>query len=85
MELAFKYVDIDITWEGVGVNEVGRDKSTGKILVKVNPTFFRPAEVEVLLGNPQKAEQELGWKRKISFTDLVERMIKNDMEIEKNL
>ncbi len=85
VELAFKYVDIDITWEGVGVNEVGRDKSTGKILVKVNPTFFRPAEVEVLLGNPQKAEQELGWKRKISFTDLVERMIKNDMEIEKNL
>ena len=85
VELAFKYVDIDITWEGVGLNEVGRDKSTGKILVKVNPTFFRPAEVEVLLGNPQKAEQELGWKRKISFTDLVERMIKNDMEIEKNL
>lgn len=85
VELAFKYVDIDITWEGVGVNEVSRDKSTGKILVKVNPTFFRPAEVEVLLGNPQKAEQELGWKRKISFTDLVERMIKNDMEIEKNL
>lgn len=81
VETAFKHVDIEIQWEGEGVNEVGRDKATGKVLVKVNPEFFRPAEVEVLLGNPAKAEKELGWKREISFAEMVERMVKNDMEI----
>lgn len=81
VETAFKHVDIDIEWEGEGVNEVGKDKATGKVVVKVNPEFFRPAEVEVLLGNPAKAEAELGWKREISFAELVERMVKNDMEI----
>lgn len=81
VETAFRHVNIEISWEGEGVNEVGKDKATGKILVKVNPEFFRPAEVEVLLGNPAKAESELGWKREISFAELVERMVKNDMEI----
>lgn len=81
VETAFKYVDIEIQWEGEGVNEVGKDKATGKVLVKVNPEFFRPAEVEVLLGNPAKAETELGWKREISFAEMVERMVKNDMKI----
>lgn len=83
VETAFKHVDIEIQWEGQGVNEVGKDKATGKVLVKVNPEFFRPAEVEVLLGNPAKAEKELGWKREISFAEMVERMVKNDMEIVK--
>ena len=68
-------------WEGTGINEVGKDKETGKILVKVNPKFFRPAEVEILLGNPAKAEKELGWRRQVCFSELVERMIKNDLEI----
>ena len=72
---------IEIAWEGQGVDEVGRDKETGRVLVTINPEFFRPAEVEVLLGNPAKAETELGWKREISFAQLVERMVKNDMEI----
>ena len=81
VETAFGHVGIEIVWEGEGVNEVGKDKATGKTLVKVNPEFFRPAEVEVLLGNPAKAEKELGWKREISFAQLVERMVKNDMEI----
>lgn len=81
VETAFKHVDIEIQWEGEGVNEVGKDKATGKVLVKVNPEFFRPAEVEVLLGNPAKAETELGWKREISFAEMVERMVKNDMKI----
>lgn len=81
VETAFAQVGIELAWEGEGVNEIGRDKATGKILVKVNPEFFRPAEVEVLLGNPAKAEKELGWKREISFAQLVERMVKNDMEI----
>ncbi len=81
VETAFSHVGIEIAWEGEGINEIGKDKATGKTLVKVNPEFFRPAEVEVLLGNPEKAEKELGWKREISFAQLVERMVKNDMEI----
>lgn len=81
VETAFGHVGIKINWEGSGIDEVGKDAETGKILVKVNKEFFRPAEVDVLLGNPAKAESVLGWKRDISFSELVERMIKNDMEI----
>ena len=64
-----------------GVDEIGKDKATGKTIVKVNPQFFRPAEVDILLGNPAKAEKELGWKREISFSQLVERMVKNDLAL----
>lgn len=81
VETAFKHVDIEIEWEGEGVNETGKDKATGKVLVKVNPKFFRPAEVELLIGNPEKAEKALGWERQISFAELVERMVRNDMEL----
>ncbi len=81
VETAFRHVDITIQWEGTGIDEVGKDAATGKTLVKVNKNFFRPAEVDVLLGNPAKAESTLGWKRNISFSELVERMVKNDMEI----
>lgn len=81
VDIAFKHVDMNIVWEGEGVNEVGKDKATGKVVVKVNPQFFRPAEVELLIGNPEKAEKALGWKREISFAELVERMVKNDMEL----
>lgn len=81
VDTAFKHVDMDIVWEGEGVNEVGKDKATGKVVVRVNPQFFRPAEVELLIGNPEKAEKALGWEREISFAELVERMVKNDMEL----
>ena len=81
VETAFGHVGIKLNWEGTGIDEVGRDAETGKVLVKVNKDFFRPAEVDVLLGNPAKAETVLGWKREIPFSELVERMIKNDMEI----
>lgn len=81
VETAFGHVGIKINWEGTGVDEVGKDAETGKVIVKVNKNFFRPAEVDVLLGNPAKAESVLGWKRDISFSELVERMVKNDMEI----
>ena len=81
VDTAFKHVGIDIEWNGEGVNETGTDKATGKVVVKVNPQFFRPAEVELLLGNPEKAETKLGWKRDISFSQLVERMVKNDMAL----
>ncbi|MDE6034738.1 MAG: GDP-mannose 4,6-dehydratase [Ruminococcus sp.] len=80
-ELAFRYAGIDIEWHGHGIDETGIDKATGKTVVKVNQKFFRPAEVDVLLGNPAKAEKLLGWKREISFPELVERMVKNDLEL----
>ena len=79
VERTFKYVNIDIVWEGSEVNEIGKDKATGKTLVKINPDFFRPAEVEILIGDPSKGERKLGWKREISFDELVERLIKNDL------
>ena len=81
VEVAVGHVGIEIEWEGTGVDEIGKDKATGKTIVKVNPQFFRPAEVDILLGNPAKAEKELGWKREISFSQLVERMVKNDLAL----
>ena len=83
-ELAFRYAGIEIEWHGQGIDEIGIDKATGKTVVKVNKKFFRPAEVDVLLGNPEKAEKILGWKREISFFELVERMVKNDMNLIKS-
>jgi GDPmannose 4,6-dehydratase len=80
-DMAFHHAGIEIEWKGSGLDEVGIDKATGKVLVKVNPQFFRPAEVEVLLGNPAKAEKELGWKRNISFSQLVQRMVENDLRL----
>lgn len=81
VETAFSHVDINVEWRGNGVDEIGIDKVTGKTIVRVNSKFFRPAEVEVLLGNPEKAEKALGWEREISFSELVKRMIDNDMKL----
>ena len=83
VEKSFSHAGIDIVWQGEGINEIGIDKATNKTVVKINPKFFRPAEVDILLGNPEKAEKELNWKREISFEQLVERMMKNDMELVK--
>ena len=86
VEIAFSHVGIEIEWSGVGVDETGKDKSTGNTLVKINPKFFRPAEVDILIGDPAKADKNLGWTREISFSKLVERMVKNDLElVEKEL
>jgi GDPmannose 4,6-dehydratase len=79
-ELAFKEIGIDLEWQGEGVNEVGIDKASGKTLVKVNPEFFRPAEVDILLGDPSKAEKVLGWKREVDFPGLVKLMVTHDLE-----
>ncbi|MBR6384861.1 MAG: GDP-mannose 4,6-dehydratase [Ruminococcus sp.] len=84
VETAFGHVGIEIEWNGKGIDEKGIDKATGKTVVKVNRKFFRPAEVDILLGNPEKAEKILGWKRDISFSQLVERMVKNDLAIAEN-
>ena len=81
VDTAFACAGIEIEWSGEGVNETGTDKATGKVVVKVNPEFFRPAEVDILLGDPSKAEKTLGWKREIPFQELVSHMVKNDMEL----
>ncbi len=83
VELAFQAAGIELEWSGEGVEEQAVDKATGKVVVSVNPKFFRPAEVELLLGDPSKAEEKLGWKRKVSFKELVERMVKHDLELVK--
>jgi len=79
VELAFKFAGHSITWSGVGVNEIGNDE-TGRIVVKINKNLYRPAEVDILLGNPKKSETILGWKRNVTFEELVRRMVKCDLE-----
>lgn len=83
VELSFQVLGIDIKWQGTGIDEIGIDVATGKTIIRVNPKYYRPAEVDLLLGNPQKAEKMLGWKREISFMQLVERMVLNDLELVK--
>lgn len=79
VEIAFKEVDINIEWAGVGINEKGIDKSSGKVLVEIDEMYFRPAEVEILHGDASLAENELGWERKISFKDMVSEMVRYDL------
>ena len=79
VERAFAEVGIEITWQGSGVDEKGIDKATGKVLVDINPRYFRPAEVDLLLGDCSKAEKELGWKRKVNFEQLVAMMVEADV------
>jgi GDPmannose 4,6-dehydratase len=80
VEVAFKEISIDINWQGDGVNEKGVNSLTGEVLVEVDEKYFRPAEVELLLGDSTKAEKELGWERKFSFQQLVSGMVKYDLE-----
>ena len=77
---AFDAVGIEIRWEGEGADEKGYDAKTGRLLVDVNPEFYRPAEVEFLWGDCTKAERELGWKRDVSFEGLVKMMMDSDMK-----
>jgi len=81
VEVAFSKVGITVEWTGEGVDEIGKDTATGKVIVKINKDFFRPAEVDILIGDPTKAEKQLNWKRQISFDELVERMVNNDLEL----
>jgi GDPmannose 4,6-dehydratase len=81
VEEAFKIVNIDIKWRGEGLNEVGYNKETGKVLIKVNPKYYRPAEVDILMSDPTKAMRELGWKRQYNFADLVKEMVKFDCNL----
>ena len=81
VEAAFRAAGIELEFQGSGADEVAIDRATGKTVVRVSERFFRPAEVELLLGCPEKAEKKLGWKREISFQELVERMVRNDLEL----
>ena len=84
--LAFKEVGIELRWEGAGVNEKGIDVKTGKVLVEVDAKYFRPSEVEQLLGDPTKAKTLLGWNpTKTSFSELVKIMIRHDVKFVKKL
>lgn len=77
--LAAKEFGIDICWRGTGVDEKGYDRETGKVIVAVDPEYFRPTEVESLLGDPTKAKEKLGWIPGISFQTLVSEMAKQDL------
>jgi len=79
VEKAAPYFNMDIVWEGEGLNEVGINKKTGNIVIRVDPKYFRPAEVETLLGDSTKAKEKLGWKPIIDFDNLVEDMCKNGL------
>ncbi len=82
--LAFRHAGIELRWEGEGLNEKGYDIASGRCLIEVDPRFFRPAEVDELLGDPTKARTTLGWNpRKTSFDDLVARMVRADMDMVK--
>lgn len=78
--MSFREVGVEIEWCGSGVEEKGYDAKSGRLLVDVDPRYFRPAEVELLWGNSSKAERELGWQRKVSFAELVRMMVRADME-----
>ena len=83
VKVAFKEAGFDLKWSGTGVNEIATDKTTGKTVVKVNPEFFRPAEVDLLLGDSTKARTELGWKPKYSWETLAKEMVQEDLKLAK--
>jgi len=84
VELAFQHVGIDILWEGKGVDEVGKDKKTGEILIKINPKYYRPTEVEFLLGDCTKAKERLKWEPKYDLKLLVKDMMEQDLILMKD-
>jgi GDPmannose 4,6-dehydratase len=79
-DLAFKELEMELEWVGEGEDEIGIEKSSGRVLVKVDPRYYRPTEVDLLLGNPAKAKQELGWEPQTKFKDLVKLMVRADYE-----
>jgi len=84
VELAFAEVGKTVVWEGEAVNEVGKDKDSGDVLVKINPKFYRPTEVDLLLGDPTKAVNQLKWEKKYTFPELVKEMVREDLKLMKS-
>jgi len=79
VELAFGEVGIEIEWQGTGVDEVGVDAVTGDVLIEIDPRYYRPTEVELLLGDPTKAKEKLGWEAKVGLRELVKMMVEGDL------
>ncbi|MEW6585513.1 MAG: GDP-mannose 4,6-dehydratase, partial [Nitrospirota bacterium] len=80
VELAFKEIGINVRWKGEGIEEKGIDDSSGNVLVEIDPRYFRPAEVDTLLGDPTKAKEKLGWQPKVTFRELVAEMVREDLK-----
>jgi len=78
-QLAFGEVGIEIEWEGKGVDEVGINKETGEVLIGIDPRYYRPTEVDILIGDPAKAKEKLGWEAKVQFRELIKMMVAEDM------
>lgn len=83
VEIACEYFDFEIEWKGKGVDEVGIDKKTGNVIIKINKKFYRPAEVDLLIGDASKADKELYWIKQYTFKQLVEQMCDNDFQLNK--
>ena len=83
VNFAWGYLNKKIIWKGKGVGEKGYDEDTGKLIVAVDPRYFRPTEVETLLGDPTKAKEKLGWEPSTSLEDLISEMMENDITIAK--
>ena len=81
VELAFAEVGRSIEWRGRGAEETGVDRKSGKTVVRIDPVYFRPTEVDLLIGDASKARQKLGWKPKITFAELVKEMVAGDLAI----
>jgi GDPmannose 4,6-dehydratase len=81
IELSFKEVGIELEWKGSDVNEKAYNKANGKVLVEIDPKYFRPTEVDLLIGDPTKAKTKLGWEAKYSVEDLLKEMVKSDVEL----
>jgi GDPmannose 4,6-dehydratase len=78
VDLAFKELDMELEWAGQGLDETGTDRQSGKTLVRVDPKYFRPTEVEMLIGDPSKAKELLNWEPKVKFKELVRIMVESD-------
>lgn len=80
VEQTFALLNMPIIWEGSGKHEVGKHKETGKTLIEIDPSYYRPTEVDLLLGNAKKAQEKLNWTPSVSFNELVEIMVKADYD-----
>ena len=80
LEESLKYVDIEIEWEGEGINEIGKNANNGSVIVEIDPKYFRPTEVELLIGDSSLAKEKLNWEPKVKFNELVKIMMKSDLE-----
>jgi GDPmannose 4,6-dehydratase len=79
--MAFKEAGISLKWDGEGINEKGIDSANGKVLVEIDSRYFRPTEVDILIGDPTKAKEKLGWEPKVQLPELVKMMVEHDIKL----